>query len=231
MGYIAAYRDIPFCPVKRVDLRLQAGTLSLGIFPTTDAETPPQEIDFTELRARPEADGFDRWVFELRDGQLKPPINLHTRTAQDKLHAATYADQTGAYLFAHVILRPEDRDFEDCVIFIHGPPEMEIVCNKPVVFPERQITQGRKFYWPELTVTGRRKTTGPCTVTVRMHERASCNVYPKSDAGHVPRKVRVVNGRGTFTFSPLGMRKGETAEIKVGFANFSNLASHSVTKQ
>jgi hypothetical protein len=231
MGYIAVYRDVPFCPIRRVELVLDAGDLSLRTSTAAHFESPPLEIRLAELRGRPEADGFDRWAFELRDRQVLPPINLHTRTTQDKVHAAVYATQANTYLFAHVIVRPEDRDFDDCVIFIHGSPEMELTCNRPVEFPERRITEGRKFYWPEMILTGARKTTRACAITVRMNERANCAVYPKSDVGHVPRKIRVVDGRGSFVFSPLGMRKGETAEIKVGFANFSNVASHTVTKQ
>jgi hypothetical protein len=231
MGYIAVYKDVTFCPVTQAELKLDGQYLSLSAVGDAERASPPIELRFSALRERLEADGFDRWAFEIRHGQLLTPVSLHARTAPERLHAATYVAQAGINLFAHVIVRPEDRDFEDCVILINGPPELEFSCNKPFVSPGRRITLGRKFYWPEMTLSGAGRTSRSCTIQVRMHERANCDLYPKSDVGHVPRKIRVTNGRGTFVFSPLGMRKGQSAEIKVGFANFSNVASHTIVKQ
>ena len=50
-------------------------------------------------------------------------------------------------------------------------------------------------------------------------------LYVKSDCGHAPRKVELVDGAGIFVFTKLGMPRGTNARLKIGTKFYSNLTS------
>lgn len=233
MSHILVYRDVPYSNLRRCELTIDGRNFHLvtEALPAEGGQVRSEaSADFDEMRRRPEADGFDRWVYPVEGGVLGSAFNVHAATAEEKVPPYMYAARINKFLFAHVVIRPEDESFEDCVYLIQGAPQMEFVCNRPFVIRERVFTSGRHTYWPEMELLAPEQTTGPCAVEVRMHPRAHCDVYPKCDTGHVPRKVRVDGGRGSFVFTPIGMQAGEFAEIKVGFAHFSNVASARIAK-
>lgn len=81
---------------------------------------------------------------------------------------------------------------------------------------------GRKPYWPMMKVTEGARNDEQIEINVEMLPSANVELYLTADKGHVPRKIKLVNGTASFPFTTTGMTAGDEAVIGVGFRLFVN---------
>jgi len=198
------------------------------------------QITWDQLINHSEAGDYDRWVLSYLPenaasvNSIPPLYNAHAMTATTKQEfkdAIPFLPAGTKWL--HIFIRPGDSSFSEAFYIVNLHPEAVAVFDPSMTVDirNRQFTSGRKAYHFDMDVSG------PLTVsdsggvfTVTVDGPASCHVYLKTDNGFVPRKVKLENGQGTFTFQPLGMSVGDEAEIKVGFRHWSNYSSIKVVK-
>ncbi len=198
------------------------------------------QITWDQLINHAEAGDYDRWILSYLPEQgssissIPPLYNAHAMTATTKQEfkdAIPFLPPGTKWL--HIFIRPGDSNFREAFYIVNLHPEAVAVFDPSVTVDirERQFTSGRKAYHFDMNVSG------PSTVgdsgglfTITVDRPASCYAYLKTDYGFVPRKVKLENGQGTFSFQPFGMSPGEEAQIKVGFRHWSNYSSIKVTK-
>lgn len=182
-------------------------------------------ILWSSLKDRMDYCGFDRWIvpmdFNLRH---QPVINVFAETLVNRWDTREWAEQVpGRIAPCHVITRPEDKSFLDSYVQVFAPPRATVTANVPLLTPERVIRKmGRKPYWPMMKVTEGARNDEQIEINVEMLPSANVELYLTADKGHVPRKIKLVNGTASFPFTTTGMTAGDEAVIGVGFRLFVN---------
>lgn len=189
-------------------------------------------LDWDTLRNRSDRCGFDRWIICM-DLQLKHTgfLNLNSETFVTRYSPAEWmAQRPGTLILFHVVVRPEDQDFRDCVYLAYTAPTIKVVSN--VKLDQRQYVafKGPKTYWPFIAVTELERQGSHVTMGITMRDNVNEDIYIKTDSGVAPEKVSVVNGHATFPLHLKGMRTGEETKVSVGFRYYDGMASTVVRK-
>jgi len=187
-------------------------------------------LSFFDLKNRINSSGFDRWVIELLPNGNHNLINLYAETSNDKLPAQDYFIKSNTYGFIHIIIRAEDENFDDAIFFVNLTKDSKLECNKEYIITEREITKPPKFYYPEISLSEINKDNKETTIEVTTPLSVNEYVYIKTDYGHTPTKIKLVNGKGKFIFTPIGMSNEDVATVKVGYRFYSNISSIQLKK-
>ena len=236
MSFIQVYREFDAFSGFIADIQIEAGIASFktAIPDPLTGKTVSQEtiLKFDDLRQRNDACGFDRWVFRIDEkGYHYPVRNLHADTYLTKQPPTDHVLQNRLNYLFHTIVRPEDISFLDCVFFLNIPEQGKLSCNQPYKQGPRVITTGQKSYWPRLELSELSKSGSDTLIGIQMPASvARQDIFLKSNAGMIPRKVTLIDGQGKCVFSPVGVADGEPVIIKAGFEYFSNVTSISLTR-
>lgn len=190
------------------------------------------ELSFSNLKNRIDSGGLARWSFYLDSIGYHRFFNLYEKVSESKIQPPEYCKQNNINFVLHIIVRPEDTSFEDCVYFINITEKSKFECNQEWSFHDRfipdPVNPHEKPYFPEINLS-KEIVNGKIYINIKTPETVNENYYIKSDTGFVPAKVKVTNGIGKFIFTPISMEEGDTAKIKVGLKFVSNIASIDVT--
>lgn len=183
-------------------------------------------LSFSGLRSRPDNGGFNRWAVSMtQDGLQKPVTNVYAETMDTKLTAGEYFAQSVFYGLLQVIVRPEDTSFDDAVIYVNLTENSQFECNREFEYSDvPAVIPPASAYHPQMSLSVVSGDADGVTVQVTAPSNVNEDAYIKTDFGHAPRKIPLVNGSGTFKFSRVGMAAGETSSVKVGYRFYSNLA-------
>lgn len=187
-------------------------------------------LSFLDLKNRINSSGFDRWVIELLPNGNHNLINLYAETSNDKLPAQDYFIKANSYGFVHIIIRAEDKNFDDAIFFVNLTKDSKLECNKEYTITEREITKPPKFYYPEISLSEIKRDNNEITIEVTSPSSVNKDIYIKTNYGHTPTKIKLVNGKGKFIFTPIGMNNDDIATVKVGYRFYSNIASIQLKK-
>lgn len=187
-------------------------------------------LSFLDLKNRINSSGFDRWVIELLPNGNHNLINLYAETSNDKLPAQDYFVKSNSYGFIHIIIRAEDENFDDAIFFVNLTKDSKLECNKEYTITEREITKPPKFYYPEISLSEIKRDNNEITIAVVSPNSVNKDIYIKTNYGHTPTKIELVNGKGKFIFTPIGMSNDDIATVKVGYRFYSNIASIQIKK-
>lgn len=235
MTSIIVYREftLPYTLSAEITILAESVTISTTTKHLFQSErTMATTILWSELQAREDKCGFDRWILPLDSyGNQYQIRNLHVETYASKLPPTEQAALTGSINLFHIITRPTDVSFLDSHFFINIPDEGSYTCNLPVQELTRTLTTGQKFYWPVMELVETSRTSDKVACEVRMDATVSNQpIYLETDLGYVTKEVTVQNGTAQFSFIPVEMNEGDTATVKAGFKYFSNVASISLTR-
>jgi len=189
-------------------------------------------LSFSNLKNRIDSGGFARWSFHLTDKGFHKFFNLHERVAESKIQPPEFCTQNDVIFVLHIIVRPEDTSFEDCIYFVNMSEKSKFECNQKWDFHERfipdPVNPHTKPYFPEINLS-KEIVNEKIYINIKTPETVNEDYYIKSNTGFVPAKVKVTNGVGKFIFTPISMENGDTAKVKVGLKFVSNIASIDVT--
>lgn len=187
-------------------------------------------LSFFDLKNRINSSGFDRWVIELLPNGNHNLINLYAETSNDKLPAQDYFIKSNTYGFIHIIIRAEDENFDDAIFFVNLTKDSKLECNKEYIITEREITKPPKFYYPKISLSEIKRDNNEITIEVTTPPVVNGYVYIRTNYGHVPTKIKLINGKGKFIFTSIGMTDDDIATVKVGYRHYSNIASIDLKK-
>jgi hypothetical protein len=235
MTSIRVYREftLPFTLFAEVNISAESVTISTTTKHLFQSErTSTSTILWSDLQAREDKCGFDRWILPLDSyGNQYQIRNLHVETYASQLQPTEQAGLTGSINLFHIITRPTDTSFLDSHFYINISDEGSYTCNLPVEELTRTLTTGRKFYWPSMELLETSRTSDKVTCEVRMDAAVSNQpIYLETDLGYVTKEVTVQNGTAQFSFIPVEMNDGDVATVKAGFKYFSDVASISITR-
>lgn len=235
MTSIIVYREftLPYTLSAEVTILAESVTLSTTTKHLFQSErTSTTTFLWSDLQARTDRCGFDRWIFPLDSyGNQYLIRNIHIENYGSGLSITEQAGLTGSTNLFHIVTRPTDTSFLDSHYFINIPNEGTYTCNLPVQELPRTITTGKKFYWPAMELVEISRTADKVIGEVRMDASVSNQpIYLETDLGYVTKEVTVQNGTAQFSFVPVEMNAGDTATVKAGFKYFSNVASISLTR-
>ena len=236
MTFIQVYREFNAFTDFASDVEIRTDTVSFktSILDSANCKIVSQEtvMTFNDLRSRNDACGFDRWVFRIdKEGRHYPVRNLHADTYLTKQPPTDHVLQNRINYLFHAIVRPEDRSFLDSVFFLNIPDRGKISCNLAYQEGSRVITTGQKSYWPRLELSELSKSGSDTLIGIQMPASvARQDIFLKSNAGIIPRKITLIDGQAKCVFSPVGVAEGETVTIKAGFEYFSNVTSINLTR-
>jgi len=230
MTSIIVYREftLPYTFSAEVSILAESVTITTTTKHVLQSErTLTTTILWSELQARDDKCGFDRWIVPLDSyGNQYQIRNLHVETYASQLPPTEQAGLTGSSNLFHIITRPTDTSFLDSCYYLNIPDGGTYTCNLPVEELPRTISTGRKYYWPAMELVEISRTSDKVTCEVRMDASVSDQViYLETDLGYVTKEVTVQNGTAQFSFVPVEMNDGDTATVKAGFKYFSNVAS------
>jgi len=187
-------------------------------------------LSFFDLKNRINSSGFDRWVIELLPNGNHNLINLYAETSNDKLPAQDYFIKSNSYGLIHIIIRAEDDNFNDAIFFVNLTKDSKLECNKEYTITEREITKPPKFYYPKISLSEIDRNNNEINIAVVSPSSVNKDIYIKTNYGHTPTKIKLVNGKGKFIFTPIGMSNEDVATVKVGYRFYSNIASIQLKK-
>jgi hypothetical protein len=232
---IRVYNDITDTLDLDVSLFIEKENLSFSttiLKPDKESRVNPNKqttkLSFSNLKNRIDSGGFARWSFHLDNTGFHKFFNLYERVAESKIQPPEYCKQNNINFVLHVIVRPEDISFEDCIYFVNMTEKSKFECNQKWDFHDRfipdPVNPHEKPYFPEISLS-KEIINGKIYINIKTPETVNENYYIKSDNGFVPAKVKVTNGVGKFIFTPISMEDGDIAKVKVGLKFVSNIAS------
>ena len=226
------YNDSKYFYDFEADLNIENNDFILKTITTIDniKNQFTTSLKFSDLRTKLNSSGFDRWVIELLPNGNHNLINIYEKTRFDKFQSLEYFADSKTFGFIHIVIRAEDKSFEDTVIFINLTKDTKFKFNREYNITERIITKPPKFYYPQLSLSEINKDNEGTTIEVTTPPSVNGYVYIKTDYGHVPTKIKLVDGKGKFIFTPIGMTNEDVATVKVGYRFYSNISSIQLTK-
>lgn len=235
MTSIIVYREftLPYTFSANVTITADSVTITTTTKHVLQSErTSITNIFWSDLQARGDRCGFDRWILPLDAyGNQYQIRNLHVETYASQLPPTEQAGLTGSMNLFHIITRPTDTSFLDSCFYLNIPDGGTYACNLPVKELPRTISTGRKYYWPAMELVEISRTADKVIGEVRMDASVSNQpIYLETDLGYVTKEVTVQNGTAQFSFIPVEMNDGDTATVKAGFKYFSNVASVLITR-
>lgn len=187
-----------------------------------------------DLRQR--NDWQDRTIYSLGlDGTVYP---VRAATAFSHESEGQHMSHARPDHWLRLLLPDTECTFEDCVITVRQPEEVQVSANVDLVSapadnpdePGRAILPKLKLSGPDNVPAGE---TIVMTVRLLMDDGSVyaglTDVYLETINGYLPKpRVRVGGETVTFKVMPLGLDAGDTVRVKAGFRYFSGAREHVV---
>lgn len=213
-----------------LNLNVQHSSTSITVAtsaPVGESEkTMTTTLDFESLKKRKDWSGFDRWSVSVDASGSHLLCNIYEKTAESKLSATEYLTQLNKFSVFQVIVRPSDTSFNDSFAYIFSVAGGTLELNAEYTLEDPLTPIGSpSVYEPIIDAECISNDDIEAVVRVSTPVGGDLTLYVKSDCGHVPRKVELVDGAGIFVFTKLGMPSGTNATIKIGTKFYSNLTT------
>ena len=194
------------------------------------------DLDDPSLGSGEKNDG-SVWVTGIdRDGVLSPFFNATAYANAEKMHPMRAVRNVGAPS-AFFIYRPfADMPFTECDITAKYHPAFGLTSNADdwiEIDPDLDYLLSFDRYMPKIRLIeggGNIRADETATVTVEIVDKAgiriprNSEIYLEETAGYLPyRRVKAIDGVGTFKITALGLTTGDQFKVKVGFRHYTGL--------
>lgn len=211
----------------------QIGDKSFGVASTL-------AFDFAEMRNHAQWGDAASWHLYVTGGGLLYVENIHAETFSSKANGGAYATSKSKMPVAILFVPYADSSIQDAGVMLQIDAD-SIVGTSPdlsIVEFDGKGADFRSGLMPSMTLTSadliQKNAELEFAVTVMrggsVDESCSSEICIESTGGYLPlQRAQAVRGVASFNLKALDVPSGSKIKVKVGFRNFSSMASKTIT--
>lgn len=197
-------------------------------------------FDCSDLKDSAQWSDVASWHLNITEKRTLYVENLHAETTATKATSGAYAVSTGLMPIAVMYVPWASSNISGVSVLLNVDEDSTIIAGDGInIVPYAgSPADWRGSLMPAITLAGGdtitpdSDATYTATVTRNGIVASDCNseVCIETTGGYLPlQRVRAVNGVATFRVKALDLQAGDAFKIKVGFRNYSSLASKQIT--